>query len=221
MNEVVSVIRSLHTTADGQNRTLAEVLDDDPAAATPPDTLSTEEQLLFTALIEHYREAFGDGRLTLDVVRSGATQRRDSASGLFTLSGRTDLVLQPSDQTTDVSTIRRIHTRQPRRNWSDPGYALLLRLPMARAVNDPVLCVERLWSSPIPGTSEHIVTGAEIEAFRSELLAMVTEAPLSADRTEAGWWCGSGPVIQRCPAVQQRSFEDVVTAFAAPIAAGP
>ena len=215
------MIRGLHTNADEQNRTLADVLDDDPAAATPPDTLSTEEKHVFTALIEHYREAFGDEHLTLDVRQSGATQRRDSASGLFTLSGRTDLVLKTPDDDPGTVTVRRIQTRQPRSTWSDPGYALLLRLPLARAANDPVLRVERLWSSEAPGTSQHIVTGADVETFRSELLAMVTEAPLGADRTEAGWWCGSCPVIQRCPAMQQQSFEDIVTAFAAPVATGP
>ena len=214
VNEVVSAIRSTHTLADERAMTVAEVLDDDPARALPPDTLSTEEQAVFRALVEQYREAFGDHPATIDLTRSGATQRRDSASGLFTLSGRTDLVLNPRRETGEVDgvpIVRRIHTRQPRSTWADPGYAVLLRLPTPRAANDVVLRVERTWASPVPGVSENVVTGDDVDRFRTDLLALITHAPQRSDVAEPGWWCGSCPVIQRCPAVAQQPFEELVT----------
>ena len=224
VNEVVLAIRSAHTLADERAITVAKVLDDDPARALPPDTLSTEEQAVFRSLVEQYREAFGDHPATIDLSRSGATQRRDSASGLFTLSGRTDLVFHPrgeSEEVDRVPIVRRIHTRQPRSTWADPGYAVLLRLPTSRAANDVVLRIERMWASPVPGVSENVVTGDDVDGFRTDLLELITDAPQRSDVAEPGWWCGSCPVIRRCPAVAQQPFEELVANVRGPAIIAP
>ena len=224
VNEVVLVIRSAHTLADERAKTVAEVLDDDPARALPPDTLSTEEQAVFRSLVEQYREAFGDHPATLDLSRSGATQRRDSASGLFTLSGRTDLVLNPRRESGEVDRlpiVRRVHTRQPHSTWADPGYAVLLRLPTPRAANDVVLRIERMWASPVPGASENVVTGKDVDGFRTDLLELITHAPQRRDVAEPGWWCGSCPMMRGCPAVAQQPFEELVANVRGPSGIAP
>lgn len=208
INETVLALRSAHTAADEQDVRLATLVDDEPHRLRAPVTLSTEEQAVFGALLQSYVEAFGDGDLTLDLAHSGATQRRDSASGLFTLVGRTDLVLVGhTDGGRPIPVVRRLHVRRPRTTATDAGLVVLLKLALPPAANDAVLRVERLWFAPVPGVSDNTVRVADVDAFRTRVLAAVTEARAEAQRTMPGWWCSSCPVLPGCPAVAQESFE--------------
>ena len=204
MNEVMATLVTAHTLVD----TTGCALDDVEALTDPtaPETLSVEERAVYVALAQQYLEAFGDRQGTLDP-RSGDNLRRDSATGLFALSGRVDLVLQPPD---GVPVLQRAHGREPRTSWADPGYAALLKVPVPAAHNDPMLRIRRIWAGPVAGASERTVTRAEVENFRDDVAAMVLDARADPDRTTPGWWCTSCPAMLRCPAVAQVPFEDVV-----------
>lgn len=211
INETTLALRSAHTAADERGVRLSTVVDDEPDRLRAPDTLSTEEQAVFEALVQHYVETFGDADLTLDLAHSGATQRRDSASGLFTLVGRTDLVLHGrTAEGRTIPLVRRIHVRRPRTTAADPGLVVLLKLALPPATNDAVLLVERLWFAPVPGVSEHTVRVADVDAFRTRVLAAVTDARSDPERATPGWWCSSCPVLTGCPAVAQESFEQLI-----------
>lgn len=211
INETTLMLRSTHTVADERGVRLSTVVDDEPDRLRPPITVSTEEQVVFSALVEHYVEAFGDADLTLDLAHSGATQRRDSASGLFTLVGRTDLVLVGQCvEGRAIPVVRRIHVRRPRTTATDAGLAVLLKLALPPAANDAVLVVQRLWFAPVPGVSEHVVRVADVAAFRTRVLAAITEARADPGRATPGWWCSSCPVLPGCPAIAQESFERLI-----------
>ena len=79
-----------HRLAEDRETTVTNTLD-----STPPDHLGAEEAQLFRVAVEHYDEAFGDDPAKLDR-RSGEFLKRAAAGSRFELSGKLDLIFEPS-----------------------------------------------------------------------------------------------------------------------------
>ncbi len=204
--EVNAALRAAHDRANAESLTVANSLD-----ATPPTSLSVEESLAFTHVLEHYVEAFGDDEAAAFHPSSGvASTRAVAASVPFELGTKVDLLFDSANG----PLLRRVHLRgRPPSPSDEPptadlATAVALRLPAGRARNDVVLTIEHLWTSGFAVVRRVEVRQLDLDIFRNNLHGMATEA-LVAPNPNPGWWCNDCSLLTECDAVPSDPAADI------------
>lgn len=196
---VVDALRAAHAVVDGGGAEFATALD-----PTVPTDLSVEEGIRFRQALIAYADEFGERSEPLHP-HAGAPLAKVSSSRDFTLTARADLAFVASDG--DGAEVRRVVLRtRPPRLPTQPDDA---DLALGALLGTPLL-VTRLWTVGEPAVASVNVGHDDVTRFRGRVHEAIAAAFTTPQKTVSGWWCTTCPAIARCPAIAQRSVEDVL-----------